>query len=60
MSFEQSLERLQEIVRILEKGDASLTESLDLYNEATKLSVECKKLLEDAKLQIKIIDDEKN
>ena len=60
MSFEQSLERLQEIVRILEKGDASLTESLDLYNEATKLSVECKKQLEDAKLQTKIIDDEKN
>ena len=57
MTFEQSLQRLQEIVALLEKGEVSLAESLELYKEATNLSVECKKQLEEAKLQIKVIED---
>lgn len=57
MNFEKSLERLREIINILEKGDATLSQSLDLYKEAVELSVSCKKELEDAKLQIEIIEN---
>ena len=37
MSFEQSLDRLEEIVRHLEKGDLPLNDSLALYEEGTAL-----------------------
>lgn len=57
MNFEKSIERLREIINILEKGDATLSQSLDLYKEAVELSVSCKKELEDAKLQIEIIEN---
>ena len=57
MTFEQSLSRLQEIVKLLESGETYLSDSLDLYKEAVELSVSCKKELEDAKLQVKIIED---
>lgn len=56
MTFEKSLERLREIIRLLEEGNVSLSESLDLYKEAVELSVSCKKELEEAKLQVEIID----
>lgn len=57
MTFEQSLLRLQEIVKLLESGETTLSDSLDLYKEAAELSVNCKKELEEAKLQVKIIED---
>lgn len=56
MTYEKSLERLNEIIRLLENGEASLSESLDLYKEAVTLSVDCKKELEEAKLKVEIID----
>ena len=37
LSFEQSLARLDEIVRHLEKGDLPLKESLTLFEEGTAL-----------------------
>ena len=36
MSFEESLARLDEIVRHLEKGDLPLSESQTLFEEGTK------------------------
>ena len=47
-SFEQSINRLDEIVRLLEKGDAPLSESLKLFEEGTALIANCDKLLSDA------------
>ena len=41
MSFEQSVDRLQEIVAALEKGDAPLADSLKLFEEGTKLVSSC-------------------
>lgn len=60
MNFEKSIDRLQEIIKILESGNTTLDESLDLYKEAVSLSVDCKKELENAKLQVDIIDDNLN
>ena len=43
MTFEQQLQRLEAIVAALEKGDASLAESLALFEEGTKLIGNCSK-----------------
>ena len=52
MSFEQQLERLEEIVAVLEAGDASLSDSLKLFEEGTKLIGACTKQLDQAEQQI--------
>lgn len=52
MTFEQSMQRLEQIVRTLERGDAQLDESLKLFQEGTELVRQCSKLLDDAQLQV--------
>ena len=52
MSFEQSLQRLDEIVRHLEKGDLPLSDSLALFEEGTGLLSSCSKMLEDAEQRV--------
>ena len=54
-SFEQNMQRLEQIVRQLEKGDAPLEESLKLFQEGTELVRSCGKLLDQAELQVKKI-----
>ena len=51
-SFEQSLSRLDEIVRHLEKGDLPLGESLALYEEGTALIASCSKMLDEAEQKV--------
>ncbi len=51
-SFEQSLARLDEIVRHLEKGDLSLSESLALFEEGTGLLNSCGRMLEEAEQKV--------
>lgn len=53
MSFEESMVRLEQIVRAMEQGDVALEESLKLFQEGTALVADCGKLLNDAELQIK-------
>lgn len=55
MTFEASMQRLEQIVRIMERGDAPLEESLKLFQEGTSLVRSCGKLLEEAELQVKKI-----
>ena len=45
-SFESRLQRLEEIVSALEKGDAPLADSLALFEEGTKLGGECTRELD--------------
>lgn len=52
MSFEQSLQRLDEIVRHLEKGDLPLSDSLALFEEGTGLLASCSKMLESAEQKV--------
>ena len=52
MSFEQSLQRLDEIVRHLEKGDLPLSESLVLFEEGTGLLTSCSKMLDEAEQKV--------
>ncbi len=51
-SFEDSLSRLDEIVRHLEKGDLPLSESLALYEEGTALIALCSKMLDEAEQKV--------
>ena len=53
MTFEQSMQRLEQIVRTMERGEVQLDESLKLFQEGTELVRACEKLLSDAELQIK-------
>lgn len=54
-SFEQSMQRLEQIVRAMEKGDVELEQSLQLFQEGTELIRHCGKLLDEAELQVKKI-----
>ena len=51
-SFEKSLERLDVIVRQLEKGDAPLDDLLALFEEGTSLVRSCQKMLSDAEQKV--------
>ena len=54
-TFEENMQRLEQIVRSLERGDAPLEESLKLFQEGTGLVASCGKLLDEAELQVKKI-----
>ena len=51
-SFEENITRLEEIVALLEKGDAKLSESLALFEEGTKLVKVCSDMLNEAELKV--------
>lgn len=55
MSFEESMTRLEQIVRAMERGDVALEESLKLFKEGTALVAGCEKLLDEAQMQIRKI-----
>ena len=51
-TFEENLQRLEQIVRTMERGEAPLEESLKLFQEGTQLVRACGKLLDEAQLQV--------
>lgn len=55
MTFEASMQRLEQIVRAMERGDVPLEESLKLFQEGTDLVRRCSQLLDQAQLQVKKI-----
>ena len=59
-SFEESMGRLEQIVRSLEQGNVPLEESLKLFQEGTELVRSCGKLLDEAELQVKKIMTDAN
>lgn len=58
--FEDSLARLEEIVKELESGDLSLDLSLKLFEEGIKLSRICNKRLEEAERRVEILLKDKS
>ena len=54
-SFENNMQRLEQIVRAMERGDVPLEESLKLFQEGTELVRSCNELLDNAQLQVKMI-----
>ncbi len=57
MSFEQAMARLESIVSRLEEGNVPLEESIKLYEEGMKLGKICKKMLDEAQLKIKKLEE---
>ena len=55
MSFEAALARLEDIVRTLEKGEAPLDRSIELYQEGDRLKRHCEARLKDAQARIEQI-----
>ena len=54
-TFEENMQRLEIIVRAMERGDVALEESLKLFQEGTQLIQSCAKLLDEAELQVRKI-----
>lgn len=53
MDFEKKLNRLEDIVHKMEKGELALEESLKLFEEGIKLSRECHTQLNEAEVKVK-------
>ncbi len=51
-TFEESITRLEEVVRILERGDAGLDNALALFEEGTGLIKTCSKMLDEAEQKV--------
>jgi len=51
-TFEEALERLEEIVGLLEEGDAPLEQAMVLYEEGVKLTALCQQKLSVGKRQL--------
>lgn len=60
LSFEQSMERLDAIVKQLEKGEAPLGESLKLFEEGTALIAACGKMLDEAEQKVVVLKKGEN
>lgn len=57
-TFEDNLQRLEQIVRAMERGDVPLEESLKLFQEGTSIVENCGKLLDEAELKVKKVTAE--
>ena len=51
-SFEENMQRLEQIVRQLEKGDAPLEDALRLFEEGAKLAKSCDTMLNRAEKKV--------
>lgn len=55
MTFETAIARLEEIVRLLESGNAPLDKSLSLFEEGVSLVKLCNSRLDTAEQRVKIL-----
>ena len=54
-TFEEQILKLEETVRLLERGDISLDESLSLFEQGIKLTKGCQEQLDKAEKRVKIL-----
>ena len=55
MDFEGSMARLEEIVSLLERGDAPLEQAMTLFEEGAKLLRECTRQLDQAEQKVTLM-----
>ena len=60
LTFEAATARLEEIVKLLERTNTSLDESLKLYEEGVSLVRFCNEALDNAEKRIKILSPDIN
>ena len=59
-TYEKSLQRLEEIVKILEEGGQPLEKTVELFTEGTSLISACSKYLDNAEQKITQLLGDKN
>ena len=59
-NFEESMDKLENIVTELEKGNLNLDETLKKFKEGIKLSKECNEILQEAEKKITILIENAN
>ena len=57
-TYEQASARLEEIVRLLESGQGSLEEMIDLYREGIRLHGICSSILDSFEQKLSVIKPE--
>lgn len=57
VTFEDALQQLEEVVKKLETGDASLDQALKLYEDGVSLSRQCQDQLSQAERRVALLDD---
>lgn len=55
LTFEKAMDRLEEIVTLLESGDSPLDKSLSLFEEGVKLVKLCNSQLEKAESSVRML-----
>ena len=60
IKFEKVMERLEEIVQTLEKGDLPLEDSLKVFEEGIRLSSLCMAKLDEAEKRVEILVKDKD
>jgi exodeoxyribonuclease VII small subunit len=55
LSFEEAMDRLEELTAALEKGDLTLEEALVCFREGNDLLAHCQALLETAEKSLKVL-----
>lgn len=54
-TFEENLQRLEQIVQAMEQGDVPLAESMKLFQEGTDLVRKCQEMLDGAQLLVNTV-----
>ncbi len=57
LNFEESIKKLEDIVKKLESGEESLESSLKLFEEGTKLSINCYQTLKKAEQKVALLSE---
>ncbi|TDT61939.1 exodeoxyribonuclease VII small subunit [Fonticella tunisiensis] len=55
MKFEEAIQRLEEIVNVIEDDSLSLEESIKIFQEGMELAAICNKKLDEAERRISVI-----
>ena len=55
LSFEQAMEKLEQIVSAIEAGDVPLEESIERYAEGIELVKQCRAILDRAEKKIQLL-----
>lgn len=55
MSFEESMQNLEEIVRKLESGSPTLDDSIKMFEEGVRYTNICNEYLKDAKMKVEML-----
>ncbi|MER3469359.1 MAG: exodeoxyribonuclease VII small subunit, partial [Thermoflexus sp.] len=58
LTFEEALAELERIVRALEGGALPLEEALALYERGQALADHCQRLLQEARLRVRVLEVE--